>query len=276
MFLMTRHSCSSKQHHSLESEMPLKTKQHEQFIVLMTSDVNINHLSLKNRRQNIIVASQYDDILMSIETTQFDLILLDFTANCSTAPIPDRLQHFRYPWQSELITRIKNPFGINNETPVIAITNTEDEFYSDEQYPMAFYDCLAGPITEQRVNEVIDLWQTKAFDYVQIILSKTKNNPRLTLTLFEKLFDELPSQVIEIKNALENKQYDLAHEITHKLNGSASFCGLTDIQQSANALESCLLNNSFASVYQHFLILQQCILTFSSHQKFILTHLGKY
>ena len=88
--------------------MPLKTKQHEQFIVLMTSDIDINHLSLKHRRQNIIVATQYNDILMNIETTQFDLILLDLTANCSTAPVPDQLRHFRHPWQSELITRIKD------------------------------------------------------------------------------------------------------------------------------------------------------------------------
>ncbi|MGZ4996404.1 MAG: Hpt domain-containing protein [Methylobacter sp.] len=259
--------------------MPLKTKQHEQFIVLMTSDININHSALKHRRQNIIVASKYDDILINIETTQFDLILLDFTVNGSTIPLLDRSRHFRYLWQSELITRIKDPFGINNETPIIAIINPADELHGNQQYPlMAFHDCLAGPITEQRANEVIDLWQTKALalDYVQIILSKTKNNQRLTMTLFEKLFDELPSQVINIKDALENKQYDLAQEVTHKLNGSASFCGLTDIQQSASALESCLLNNNFANAYQNFLMLQQCILDFSRHQKFILAHLGKY
>lgn len=257
-------------------KMVLKIKPHEQFSVLITSDIDIDHLSLKHRRQNIIVANKYDDILMNIETTRFDLILLDFAVNCSAVPILDRLQHFRYPRQSELIAHIKNPSGINNETPVIAIINPEDEFYSDQQYPMTFYDCLAGPITAQRVNEVMDLWQTKALDYVQIILGKTKNNQQLTLTLFEKLFDELPSQVINIKDALASKQYGLAQEVTHKLNGSASFCGLTDIQQSANALESCLLNNNFTSAYQHFFMLQQCILNFSSHRKFILTHLGKY
>jgi HPt (histidine-containing phosphotransfer) domain-containing protein len=258
--------------------MPLKTKQHEPFIVLITSDIDINHLTLKHRRQNNIVACKYDDILMNIETTRFDLIVLDFTVHCSTAPVSERLRHFRHPWQSELITRLKAPFGINNETPIIAIINPADEFYSDQQYPMAFYDCLTGPITEQQVNELIDLWQTKALalDYVQVILSKTKYNERLTLTLFEKLFDELPSQVIGIKDALENEQHELAQEITHKLNGSASFCGLTDIQQSANALEGCLLNSNFASAYQHFLMLQQCILNFSRPQKFILAALGKY
>ncbi|MGZ5029421.1 MAG: Hpt domain-containing protein [Methylobacter sp.] len=251
--------------------MPLKNKQHEQFTILMTSDINMS------RRQNFVVAVHYDDILMNIETAQFDLILLDFTADCWNAPVPGRLRHFRHPWQSELITRIKAPSGINNQTPVIAILHPEDECTNDQQYQMAFYDCLPGPITEQRVNEIIDLWQGKALasDYMQTILSKTKNNQRLTLTLFEKLFEELPSQIVDIENALEHKQYDIAKEITHKLNGSASFCGLTDIQQSANALESCLLNNNFTSAHQHFLMLHQYTLSFTRPKSFILATLSK-
>ena len=274
--------------------MKTPLKKHEQFIVLIAGDIDINHSSSKHRRQNIIVATKYDDILMHIETTQLGLILLDLTVNCSVASAPDQLRHFRHPWQSaasvpyqlrhfrhpwqsELITRIKDPLGINSKTPVIAIINPAEASHSYQQCPMAFDDSLTRPVTEQRLNEIIDLWQTKALalDYIQIVLSKTKNNQRLTLTLFEKLFEELPLQVIEIRNALENKQYDLAQEITHKLNGSVSFCGLMDIQQPANALESCLLNNNYASTHRHFLMLQQCTLNFIHHQKFILANLGK-
>lgn len=244
--------------------MPLK----KQFIVLITGDIDINHSSLKHRGQNIIVTTQYDDILMRIEATQFDLILLDLPVNCSVGSSLSR-----HLWQSELIARIKDPLGINSKTPVIAILNSQ----SEQQCPTGFDDSLTGPITEQRLNEVIDLWQTKALalNYIQILLSKTKNNRRLTLTLFEKLFEELPLQVIDIKDALKNKQYDLAREITHKLNGSVSFCDLMDIQQPANALESCLLNTNYASTHRHFLMLQQCTLNFTRHQKFILANLGK-
>jgi len=251
--------------------MPLKTGPHEQFTVLVISDINMS------RRQNFVVATHYDDILMNIESAQFDLILLDFTAGCWNAPVPGHLQHFRHPWQAELVTRIKAPAGMNNQTPVVAIIHPDDEFTSDLQYPMAFYDYLTGPITEQRVNEIIDLWQGKdlASDYMQTILSRTKNNRRLTLTLFEKLFEELPSQIVGIENALKNKNYDLAKEITHKVNGSASFCGLTAIQQSANALENCLLDNNFANTHQHFLMLHQCTLSFIRPQSFILAALSK-
>jgi HPt (histidine-containing phosphotransfer) domain-containing protein len=288
--------------------MPLK----KPFIVLMTGDIDINHSSFNQRRQDIIATTQYDDILMHIEATQFDLILFDLTVNCSiattpdrlrhfcppwmeemprtagsslgrhpwqsVASVPDRLRHFRHPWQSELIARIKDPLGMNSKTPVIAIVNPAKDSQSEQQCPAEFDDILTGPITEQRLNELIDLWKTKALalDYIQILLSKTKNNRRLTLTLFEKLFEELPLQVIDIKDALENKQYDIAREITHKLNGSVSFCGLMDIQQPANALESCLLNNNYASTHRHFLMLQQRTLNFTCHQKFILENFGKY
>jgi len=275
--------------------MLLKTRRHEQYIVLIAGNIDINHSSLKHRHQHIIVATEYDDILTKIELTQFDLILIDLTTHYQAASVSEQLQHSSPPWveeipktdgnslghhhrQPELLTRIKDPLGLNSKTPVIAIINPIEDTQSNLQCPNLFDDYLTGPITEQQLNEVIDLWQTKALaqDYVQIILSKTKNNQRLTLTLFEKLFEELPLQIIGIKNALENRQYDVAQEITHKLNGSVSFCGLIDIQQPANALEACLLTNNYASTDRHFLMLQQSTLNFTRHQKFILANLGKY
>ncbi|MGR9013354.1 MAG: Hpt domain-containing protein [Gammaproteobacteria bacterium] len=257
--------------------MPLKTKPHEQFTVLVTGDTDINHLSLKHH-QSIIIATKYNEILVHTETTQFDLILFDLTVNASVASVPDRLRHPQHSWQFELITHIKKPLGINNNTPVIAIINSnEKDLLKANHYSIGFEDWLIKPIIEERLNEIIDLWQMKALAsaYIQIILNITKNNKRLTLTLFEKLFEELPLQIIGIEEALKNKQYDLAKEITHKLNGSASFCGLMDIQQSANAVEKCLLNKNHAIINQHFMILQQHTLNFTRLQELILANLEK-
>lgn len=239
--------------------MPLKTKQPGQFMVLMTGIVDINHSSLQHHQQNLIVVHNHAEILKLIATTQFDLILLDLTVNRSVV--------------SELIALIKDPDGINNETPIIAIRQSTEGI----QYPMEFDDNLAGPIAAEQLNELIGLWQTRALalTYIQAVQLKTKNNHRLSLTLFEKLFEELPLQIINIKDALENKQYDLAQTITHKLNGSVSFCGLTDIQQPANALESCLLKQDYAAIDQQFLALQQHTLNFTRHQESILANLDK-
>ncbi len=113
-----------------------------------------------------------------------------------------------------------------------------------------------------------------ATNYIEILLDKTRDNRPLTLTIFKKLFEELPEQIDTIKDALESRQYTLAQQITHKLHGSVSFCGLTDIQKPACALESSLLNHDYKAANQHFLILQQCILNFTRYQTAILADLA--
>jgi HPt (histidine-containing phosphotransfer) domain-containing protein len=112
-----------------------------------------------------------------------------------------------------------------------------------------------------------------AADYIQAMLDKTYNNRPLSLTIFKKLFEELPEQIGAINKALDSREYTLARQITHKLHGSASFCGLTDMQEAAHALESCLLNQDFEATDRHFLTLHQCVLSFISHQAAILADL---
>ncbi len=255
--------------------MPLKTQQHEQFKVLMAGDIDINPESLKNQGRHIFAAHQANDILTLIEATQFDLIILDLTVNGSVASVPDRLQHFDPPGQSELLTRIKDPHGINNQIPLIAVINSAEDDQRELQYPMEFDDWLVKPIKEEQLDKMIALWQNKtsASDYIEILLDKTKNNRRLALTIFEKLFEELPLQISGIKDALENQHYDLAQELSHKMNGSASFCGLLEIQQPAHALEGCLLNNDYANANRDFLRLRQSVLTLTRQQKSILAKL---
>lgn len=111
--------------------------------------------------------------------------------------------------------------------------------------------------------------------YIQIILNKTKNNRNLTLTVFKKLFEELPLQVSIIKKALKNKHYALAQQTTHKLHGSASFCGFMDIQNAAHALENCLINKNYKAIDQNFLLLQQAVLILARHQSAIMDILNQ-
>jgi len=239
--------------------MPLKTKPQGQFVVLIHNDNNAIRSLLKHRRQAIVLEKENNEILTLIKTTQFDLILLDSPIN-----------------SSELLTLIKSVDCINNTTPVIALIDPTEDIQKKTIFAMGFNDYVINPITEEQLNAVIDLWliPASALDYIQIILGKTINNRRLALTIFNKLFEEIPLQISGIKDALENKQYALAKEITHKLNGSASFCELTDIQKPANALESCLLNKNYEAINWHFLMLQQCTLNLTSHQNAILANLS--
>lgn len=110
-------------------------------------------------------------------------------------------------------------------------------------------------------------------DYIQALLAKTYNNKNLTLIIFQKLFAELPEQITDIKIALQNQQYQSALEITHKLHGSLSFCGFTDIQQHAYMLESCLLHKEYQSVVENFSTLKSAVLNFTANEHSILDRL---
>ncbi|WAK02988.1 Hpt domain-containing protein [Methylobacter sp. YRD-M1] len=112
-----------------------------------------------------------------------------------------------------------------------------------------------------------------AASYIRILLDKTRDNHSLALTIFKKLFEELPEQIDAIKNALDSQQYSVAQQITHKLHGSASFCGLNDIQEPASALESNLLNHDYESANRHFQVLRRCVLNFTSHRTTIIAEL---
>ena len=85
------------------------------------------------------------------------------------------------------------------------------------------------------------------------------NNEELAKTLFEKLFSELPQQVSAIDKAMENQDFLMAIDVTHKLHGSASFCGLTDIRNPAEMLEICLRKNDHAPVEKHLDALREKI-----------------
>jgi len=234
--------------------MSPKSKQHDQFVVLLTDDNDALHSLLKQDHHSVILAKEYNEIVSLISVTHFDLILLGFTEN-----------------SSELFRLIKSSDCINNKTPVIAIINPNEDAQKKRIVAMGFDDCLIRPVTQKQLHTLIGLQQKpiSTSEYIQAVLSKTQNNRQLTLTIFDKLFDELPLQITGIKEALENKQYTLAEEITHKLNGSASFCGLIDIQKPAHALENCLIRKDHELTNRHFLVLQHRVLNLISHQQSI-------
>lgn len=115
-----------------------------------------------------------------------------------------------------------------------------------------------------------------AENYVQLMLDKTKNNQQLALTIFIKLFNELPAQLAAISNAIKNHQISQAKDITHMLHGSASFCGLLAIQHSAKDLEISLINVNNEAANQCFLELQQHVALLTNQQKAILAILHNH
>lgn len=110
-----------------------------------------------------------------------------------------------------------------------------------------------------------------ALKYIQAIQNKTKNNQSLTLTIFKKLFTELPFQIEVIKDALDKQYYELAKETVHKLHGSVCFCDLEDLRKPAYTLENHLLNKNYIGIIKHCCELEKSILNFLRYQSAILS-----
>lgn len=109
--------------------------------------------------------------------------------------------------------------------------------------------------------------------YINSMLNKTIQNQNLAVVLFKKLFLELPEQIQQLEHSLTTQQLKQAQTIIHKLHGSMSFCGFTELQKIANSLETSLLTNDLQQTIQHFLRLKQKITTFQSLEEKILQHL---
>ena len=114
-----------------------------------------------------------------------------------------------------------------------------------------------------------------ATDYLQMILSKTRNDRKLALTIFSQLFTELPEQLHDIQDALNRQQYDTAQQITHKLHGSLSLCGLEDIRSQAKNLEQCLKDKNYGAISRHWFQLQYCAFNFTAQQQALLADLSR-
>lgn len=247
--------------------------QPSQLSVLIADDNNINRLLLSNqlegRCQKITVAKEGVEALEYLTSEHFDLILLDL----------------QMPGHSglELIKIIRENHCINRNTPVIAITAHAQISQRKIIIAEGFDECLIKPILTEQLDEIIDLWQPLSnppdpdfnSDYPQQILNKTYQNKELALTIAKKLFDELPRQLKYINTALKNHHLEQALEITHKLHGSVSFCGLTHLQKPASALEQSLLSNNSTEAQMHFCELQDATLEFIESEQTTLTELSK-
>ncbi len=99
-------------------------------------------------------------------------------------------------------------------------------------------------------------------NYVTVLLGKTSGNSELASILFNKLFKELDEQSQIIEQALESNNYTLAQQVTHKLHGSVSFCGFTDIQELAKAMEISLSENNITQIPGNFQQLKNKIIRF--------------
>jgi HPt (histidine-containing phosphotransfer) domain-containing protein len=242
------------------SEMSVFTNHNYSFIVLI-ADNRLNRTLLAPETDQalnqFVYAEDRNQTVTVVQSIKFGLIVVAVEE-----------------YSVELNNFIKSTDALNYKTPVIALSST-DEGQRLQKELYSFDDFLVGNDLEKKLIQTIDYWRIKvrtieASKYIQKIQKKTKYNEKLTYIIFSKLFEELPSQVLVIEDALGKQHYSVAKDTVHNLHGSVSFCDLEDIRKVAFALESCLLTKKPESIKSLFLMLKTLIFEFLSCQEIIL------
>jgi CheY-like chemotaxis protein len=245
----------------------------DSFSILIAENNKINSLLLKSQLEshskNITLANDGRTARFYLQKIKYDLILLDLQMPYFTG--------------LELINFIKQPGSTNKDSPVIAITAHKQSLQRKTLTEAGFDECLIKPVLLDQLFEILGRWlpeensrlnnQTGMIDYVRTLLDKTAGNTELTHTLFSKLFSELQIQSDTIEQALKENELLVAEETAHKLHGSVSFCGFTDLQACAKALEISLSKNDTQQIYPNFLLLKNKIIDFISLKESILNQL---
>jgi len=166
---------------------------------------------------------------------------------------------------------------MNFQTPVIALIKPELSGLKTQLIAAGFDDYLVKPIDQVHLSELFDLWQlhpqnAEATAYTACVLKKAFGDQELALIIFKKLFAELPEQVTAIQTAMAAKQYRVAEDITHDINGSLGVCGLHDLQKFAQELEKSLQANDISNSQACFLLMDEQIKRFCNLQTAILAY----
>lgn len=242
--------------------------------VFIADDNEINRLLLQSQLEslsnNITLAANGKIALEYLESQSYHLILLDI----------------QMPFISglELIKIIKQKGSINQNVPVIAITAQAQSHERKNLIEAGFDECLIKPILLEQLEGLFDLWLPSTQpkppappinnrDYVSLLLQKTSGNITLATTIFNKLFLELPSQLFLIDRALQTNNLPLALDVTHKLHGSVSFCGFSEMQLLANDLETSFSDHKTHKIPTQFNLLKDKINLFISQKDKILSEL---
>lgn len=228
-------------------------------LLLIEKSSNNGCYSLLKHREDVSVtlANNENEAFIALLYTQFKLILLDGAlAN------------------ADIISFVKSAGGFNFKTPVVVMLAAHDSDLKAHFVAAGVDECYLKPLSRDVLDQLINQQKNTASltsdDYIQILLDKTQNNKSLALTIFKKLFVELPEQINDIKEALQNRQYQSALDITHKLHGSVSFCGFIELQHVAANLENCLLRKDYQALKLNFIALRAAILNFVAQENTIL------
>lgn len=163
----------------------------------------------------------------------------------------------------ELVKKVRAG-SANKSSQVIAITAHVQSHQKHLLIADGFNDCLIKPIVLADLQRIISAWRAPTGDadsryYANSVLEKVDSNRELGRRFLQKLFQELPVQLVKLEQALQGQSVESALDIAHKLHGSFCFYGFNDFRTIAGRLEESLIAGELTEARQHFQqLLEQC------------------
>ena len=261
---------------TIAKKQPALMQRLSNFSIFIADDNNINRQLLSSQFEShckkLTFADDGKKALSCLQKTKYDLILLDL--------------QMPYLGGEDIIKIINSPHEINNDTPTVAITAHAQSKQQQALIKIGFDECLIKPILLHDLAEILDLWlppEPKAtyqtiktsttINYATALLERVSGNRELAQLVFNDFLEELSNQYEQIKQAVDHKEFSQAKQTTHKLHGSVSFCGFSDLQQRLKPLEEALSNNDLATIYTQLPLLEKNIDSFLAQKEEVIYQL---
>nr|WP_244900993.1 two-component sensor histidine kinase BarA [Paraferrimonas haliotis] len=144
-------------------------------------------------------------------------------------------------------TRIIRSNGLNQRTPIIAVTahTLSEERHKYMQSGMDGY--LAKPIMENELVASLSTWLAKGetesklqlpcIDW-KLALSQANNNAELAKEMIQMMLDDLPNAHTNIRRAMTHNDNSLAQQSVHRLHGAACYAGVVSMQRQCADIET--------------------------------------
>ena len=227
--------------------------------IMLVEDNRINQQVAKEVLESmklvVIIANNGVEALSFLETTKFDLILMDIQM-----PEMDGYQ---------ATTEIRKQLKFKN-LPIIAMTAHAMSGDKEKCFSAGMNDHIAKPIDLNQLTKVLTKWLNKDIDPLQPILisdkiveentlslpdeipgikhaeglKKINGNHPLYYKLLKQFYQDHRGTVDEIQKQLDEQDKHSAQLLTHTIKGVAGNLGATELYKAATNLEQALINTS--------------------------------
>ncbi|MCF6767626.1 response regulator [Thiotrichales bacterium 19S11-10] len=215
--------------------------------VLAVDDNKINlrliTILLENIGLTVTAATGGKKAIELSEKQTFDMILMDIQM-----PEIDGIE------ASKQIRKTK----LNKKTPIIALTADILGGQRKKLLEQGFSDYQSKPITEQKINYLVNNWLRKNIKKVDKItneaLEKASDvyvdmsigiklaggSEEVALEMFEMLLNDLEEAKVLIRQYTEESDYQSLIQVVHKLHGGCCYCGVPILKVKVRELEAYL------------------------------------